>query len=311
MSMMEVREGLLENPWTKEDSLLREFHFHNESTFEQVMQVWDFEHHTMTLLCCQVPPWCLWLPIVCLPCICFSFATLPSQREKQGANTVEELWSRRIGVTSSGIVVKSLKKEMMEANPAACCAVCFCDYGRYPENAIGASTKIIPFDRVQDVRVTEPGGGTRQIIKLCGFYPYEVGPMIADVDSVTEIDTAGAGIELTVKGLIDGHSLREAVMALKEGRSMPPLRKGARDGTEPYIAQSAQFTAAPRRQSSISSIGLLTTDIMNPLNPMAQIRAPEAEGMNRATAARTAEQVSLLRSIDSKLGQLVELQQLK
>ena len=38
-SHIDVREGLLKDPWKDDDGLLREFLFHNETSFDRDMQV--------------------------------------------------------------------------------------------------------------------------------------------------------------------------------------------------------------------------------------------------------------------------------
>ena len=59
---------------------------------------------------------------------------------------------------------------------------CCCDVGRYKDSEIGAQSKLIPYDRLQDVRTELPAGGTRRITQICCICPVEEGEMIGTDD---------------------------------------------------------------------------------------------------------------------------------
>ena len=60
-------------------------------------------------------------------------------------------------------------------DPMNPCAACCCAIGRFKDIEVGASSKVIPFDRVQDVRTKQAAGGTRRIVQVCGCFPLEQG----------------------------------------------------------------------------------------------------------------------------------------
>lgn len=209
----------------------------------------------------------------------------------QYQNAIEEIYSRRVGITKDGVVFKQLRTEPVTYNPMNGGAECCCDIGRFPEEAHQSTVKVVPIDRIQDIKVEEPAGGTRQIVQCCGCIPSEVGELIPDVDAKVYISTAGdIGAELVVYGLKAPQNLRDTVTALKAGRPMPPPVDGVQDtgagGLPPPPPPSANTDDDAR---SCYAPG-----------PAAVMNAPGsmAHGSDEESKA-------LLRSIDSKRGELI------
>jgi len=287
--MADVRPELLESPWDEEDGVIREYLFAHDATLKQKMEVWEFQNDPVNL-CIAAPPCCLPLSAICVP---IQYAYYNMNHDMQYQNLIEELYARRLAVTKDGIVYKTLRKKPTAFDPTNPCAACCCAIGRFKDNEIGASSKVIPFDRVQDVRTEQAAGGTRRIIQAGGCYPYEQGDMIADVDASCDVDTAGYGIvpELMVPGLANAPNFRTTVLALKHGRELPPLDDGVIEGTaDPSALQGPPPRASMKRASSSAKI-------------MRYNAAPDSMEMTRTTE----EQTTLLRSIDEKLAALVAI----
>ena len=206
--------------------------------------------------------------------------------------------------------------------------------------------KQIPIDRVQDIHIEQPGGGTNQIIQCCAFMPQTMGPLIEDVDALCAVQTAAStDPELVLNGLeapqhfkevrardkltqfhpapvrlppsppslssrLTSHSRacarvrtaravtrsRQLVFAIRHGKPLPPIVDGVRAGTMPPDLPSAPTPMAmalrdgppvPARRTSGSSVS-----------------APISTTMRDGTSE---EQLSLLRSIDDKLTQLLDV----
>ena len=113
--------------------------------------------------------------------------------------------------------------------------------------------------------------------------------MITDVDATCEVDTAGAGLELSVPGLVNPTNFRACAIALKHGRDLPPVEEGT--GAGMYVGSVA--THALAHQGGAAAAGAT-----------AQGYAPVPQGMEREQAEA---QTQLLRSIDSKLGELLKM----
>jgi len=264
------------------------------------MEVWDFENDpTNTALGQCFPLGC----ILSFPCLVGNYFYFDTFRTLKYENTIELTYSRRVGITKDGIVFKQLRTEPMSYDPMNICAACCCAIGRFPEEAHQSTTKIIPIDRVQDIKVEEPAGGTRQIVYLSGCLPSEQGEMIPDVDSRVYISTAGdVGAELEVYGLVAGAHLRDTVIALKNGRPMPPPIEGVED------------------TGSVGSVGIMpgpkdAGDAVNPMPIYATDNSREGSGCFAPAAMSMAapgvkdeESLGLLRSIDGKLGELISIQ---
>jgi len=184
----EIRRELLASPWTEDDGVIREFHFNNEQSHAHDMQVWDYEHDPCRNAMKCVP--CL-LPLA-LPCIPAGYAYLETDRKMYSENQYEKLWSRRLAVTKDGVHYKVLRQKPLTHNPTNPCSACCCDVGRFKDQEIGAQSKLIPYDRLQDVRTELPAGGYRQISNYCGCFPVEEGEMISDVDATCQALGSGA-----------------------------------------------------------------------------------------------------------------------
>lgn len=283
----DIRPELLESPWTEDDGVIREFFFNNEESHDHDMQVWEFNSDPIRgVKQCFGP--CIIPGLLCLP---LGFACLDVNRKMYDENQRERLWSRRLAVTKDGIHYKVLRQKPLTHNPTNACAACCCDVGRYKDREIGAQSKLIPYDRLQDVRTELPAGGTRRITQICGICPVEEGEMITDVDATCEVDTAGGGLELSLPGLVNAPNFRACAIALKHGRDLPPLEEGTAPGT--FQASAAQPAATHALHGSAIAGG----------GPTKSGYAPVPQDMSRETA----EQTELLRAIDAKLGELISL----
>lgn len=299
-----VRPALLESGWTEDDGLIRWYTYHHEATLARYMQVWEYNHEPMNLYAGL----CFPLGLLCLPCLCCDLASYSTKRTMTYENTIENTFSRRVGITKDGIVFKQLRTEPVTYDPMNMCAVCCCATGRFPEEATQSSTKVIPIDRVQDIKVEEPAGGTRQIVSCCGCIPREVGDLIPDVDAYVHISTAGdVGAELVVYGLTAASHLRDTVIAIKAGRPMPPPVDGVQDtgyaGDMPVTGNTEEPSLGGFLPAVLPAMGSAEG------TPQAQ-RSCFAEGMV-PPGMKDEESVALLRSIDSKLGQLISVTQAK
>ena len=293
ITLADVRPELLESPWNEDDGVIREYLFAHDATLKQKMEVWEFQNDPVNV-CMQIQLYdcTIW---VCLPfgviCVPLQYAYYDMHHQMQYQNLIEELYARRLAVTKDGIVYKTLRKKPMAFDPTKPCAACCCAIGRFKDTEIGESSKVIPFDRVQDVRTEQAAGGTRRIVDIGGCCPYERGDMIADVDASCDVDTAGYGIELMVPGLANAPNFRTTVLALKHGRELPPLDDGVIEGTaDPSALRGPPPRASMKRSSSSAKM-------------MRHTAAPDSMEMTRTTE----EQTTLLRSIDEKLAALVAI----
>ena len=125
-----------------------------------------------------------------------------------------------------------------------------------------------------------------QVIQVC-CVPTEVGEIIKEVDAKVYISTAGdTGAEMVIYGLKNPNHFRNTIIALKNGRPMPPAEDGMEDMAGSMDA--LQHVAAEPSVSQPSSGGMFA-------------------GLMSAPGAMLGggEEVALLRSIDANLRQLV------
>ena len=230
MAVSTVREELLKSPFTEDDAIIREFAFHSDSTLMQKMSIWEF----------KVRPTNKWLSskcedkILCLPCLLCECATYDTRHRMTYENSIESLYSRRLAVSKDGIVFMKLLQKPVTWDPLHPCAYYCCKTVRDPSRELGAYSKFIPFDQVQDIVTKAPAGGTRQVLMACNCVPCERGEMIPNVDATCDVDTAGGnrgnrgknGVEIRLPGLVNAPNFRETVLALKHGRELPPLENG-------------------------------------------------------------------------------------
>ena len=282
-TMGEVRPELLTSPWTEDDGVIREFLFAHDASLEQQMAVWEFTYDPTNQCLTSLP-----FGVLCFP---IGMACYDTVHTLEYENLVEQLYARRLAVTKDGIMYKTLRKKPMTYDPTNPCAACCCAIGKFKDGEIGASSKVIPFDRVQDVRTEQAAGGTRRIVQVGGCLPFEQGAMIPDVDASCDVDTAGFGIELMVPGLVNAPNFRTTVLALKHGRELPPLEKGVVEGSTDMSALRAPPSRAEMKRTSSSA------------KMMRYAPAPESLEMSRVTEEHT----ELLRSIDASLAKLVSL----
>ncbi|KAK3281527.1 hypothetical protein CYMTET_10687 [Cymbomonas tetramitiformis] len=290
--MAEVRKELLSSPWTDEDELVREYLFANDASLEEANAIWEFQN-SITNVVLSVPI-CFW---PCQICTVLNLAIYKDTKHRLFyENKIEELWARRVGITNEGIVFKQLRKKPLSYDDGQNCSELCCRVGRFPKYETGGITKVVPFDRVQDVLVEDPAGGTERVIQLCGCCAHEVGEYIPNVDSVCQVDTSGAGIELTLPGLANAKEFRQTVIALKNRKPIPTIGEGVLEGT---AALNERMKAPLDRCSSKVR---QSSNFMNPAY------GPSTTHPGMMEMSRTSEdQVALLRSIDDKLGKLISI----
>jgi hypothetical protein len=305
----EVRPELLTaSPWTEEDGIIREFFFLNEEFHARDMEIWDFRNEPSNA-CLGLPPCCWVLMPICVP-ICYMWQ--PYTRKMYSENQIENLWARRLALTKDGIQYRMLRRKPVTFDQAHPCATWCCAIGRFPDQEIGATSKVIPYDRVQDVRTDLAAGGTRRIVQVGGCCPYECGEVIPDVGASCEVDTAGSGSELVLSGLVNPAEFRACVIALKHGRDLPSVGPGSREGTynasaihpaatHSMLGASVQGAAAPVAVVAGFGSGLFGggSGRESWLAPTNQVMQPGAGDYR--------EMVTVLRSVDQKLGQLLML----
>ena len=294
-SSVEVRAELLESPFTTEDTVIREFYFASDASLTRQMEEWDFINDPMNqMLSC---PLCVWpLGLLCVPLNC---AFLDFNRWAFRENKIEELWARRLALTKDGISYKVLRRKPVGLDPTNPCAACCCAADRYKEIEIGASSKLIPYDRVQDVRTEQAAGGKRRIIQCGGCFPLEIGEMIKDVDQLCDVDTAGGdpGPALQIPGLQNALNFRQCVIALKHGRDLPPVEEGTRAGTLEASALHPAATHAMLEAPKPTTMGTAVTSSAQ------HLVAPTPQSMSAESRA----QLAMLQSIDAKLGKLLQI----
>lgn len=281
MDTVSPRPELLVSPWTEDDGVIREYSFMNEEHLETWLKKWEFENSPKNAVMKMGP-----LDYICICAPIARCVYYESNRDFAIQNMVEQLWRRRVAVTKDGIVYKEIRSAPVTLDPANPCAMCCCATGRYKENELGATMKVFPFDRIQDVAFEAPAGGTRQMIAACGCCPNDVGEMIPDVATRVDISTAGGtGVELQIFGLVNGQNLRKTALALKNGRDMPPLEEGMTEGSTSALEAQAKTSGDPQGGVGTSSVGA----------------APGAFEMV-GRSGNSGQDVALLQSIDKRLG---------
>jgi len=136
-----------------------------------------------------------------------------------------------------------------------------------------------------------PEGGTPQVIPICCI-PTETGPLIQDVDPKVFISTAGdSGAEMVIYGLKNPNHFRNTIIALKNGRPMPPAEDGMEDTGATMDMSQHVAAEKPAAAAAASTGGGMFSGLLS-----------SAPGMLGG-----GEEVALLKSIDSKLSQLVTI----
>lgn len=203
---------LSESPWTDEDEVIVEFFFQNEKSYA-VNVAKNWKSYQSGMYACFMIPHTLPFAILSLP---FWPHMLSANRKKIRFNEVETLWTRRLAITKNGIAYKTLPAHMYGPNPAQPCSGCCCIYSKNPSLIKGATSKTIPFEKIQDAAIRYATGQT--VVNICCCIPTS----FPNIDDVVSIDTSGAGIELTIVGLTNADYFKKAVLALKNGRPLPP-----------------------------------------------------------------------------------------
>lgn len=209
-----VPDYLLEDPWTEDDELLLEFEFQNAVTYGVDIRKWERQWYSQMATMAFIPY--TWpILILCGPCLCIR--GFPKEKKRKEHNLVQDLWKRRVGISQNGIVYKELVTRPMGADPANCLpACCCCIYDTHPALRTSKTSKTLPFEKIQDAMVTDAQGAT--VVAVCCCCCPATFP---NVDSVVEVDTAGSGIEMRLKGLVAPDFFKKAVLAMKNGRPLP------------------------------------------------------------------------------------------
>jgi hypothetical protein len=185
---------------------------------------------------------------VCLPCCITSLLLI-------GPNTRGEVMAEHAALTQDGIIYK------IDRHKTGLRLDC---------QDVGAVTKTVPYDRIQDVQVMEPAGSS--------------GPcccMVPNVLSTVNIQTAAQGgpaPELSLTGVKDPHELRKMLQVLKRGESLTLT-----DGRTVHMNSAGSSSDGLGGKSGLE------------LRPKANSASDEE------TKELLREQVSLLRSIDASL----------
>jgi len=175
--------------FANEPNLYATFEFDKELTIKFRN---DFQFYQSCCLC-----FCAFYP--CSMCTYF-MCDKPNNRDVVNA--------QHLAVTVDGI------KYVVEKHPSGCRAN-MCDVGKI--------SKTVPFDKITDCDIEEPGGA-----EWCGLVPR--------VLSTVNVDTA-SGRDLVLSGLADPHKFKELVWKMK------------RDGTAAGGAQTMPNSAPPQAMS--------------------------------------------------------------
>eukprot|EP00947_MAST-08B_sp_MAST-8B-sp1_P001528 g1528.t1 len=301
---VEVPERLRASPWRESDEVIREYFFINSRQFDHAMEskYWGDKDMNCLFQACPFSLLCVVLgPLCCMPLSQACRATGCTDRSWNAAafNQAETLYVRRLALTRHGVAFKTLPKEPL--GTVTCSESCTGQYRPHPSLNVGASSKVIPYDRIQDVKITEAAGGKVKQF-CCSTYG-----TILDVATKVELDTAGAGIELTLEGVVDGENFRESVIALKHGAALPAASEGCRDvNPGAAAAPHAGATSAPAGESKAGEASTVNP-MMSRAGVVGGAKVPRLGGGGGGGLAPgqelqlLQEQCSLLRSIDRRL----------
>ena len=216
LNLPPVPKHLLSDPWTEDDEALVHFTFHNNLSAQRDA---DIEYHQakMKILtqCCSTHVFCPVYAIFCLP---YQVLSLDKQKEAMAHNAVQNRYKRYVALGRNGILYKTVEIRPMGTMPGNCEDDCCCIYDTHDVLRKPASSKTIPFEKIQDVRVQDASGA--QVVGCCDCCLTESFPY---VDSKTMVDTSGRGIELNLSGLENPKFFKKCVLAMKNGRELPAL----------------------------------------------------------------------------------------
>lgn len=208
---------LLADPWTEDDEALVHFTFNNAASAQRDA---DKAYRQVKQNICDSIACCCWcgLGLSCL-------LSLGRQEEMIAHNTVQKKYMRHAALSRNGVMYKEVETRPMGVMPGNCCDQCCCIYGTHDVLRRPASSKTIPFEKIQDVRVQQASGA--DVLAYCGCCSPET---FKRVDTVCEVDTAGSGIEIRFLGLENPDFFKKCVLAMKNGRPLPPLdgKRGVR-----------------------------------------------------------------------------------
>lgn len=123
-----IRDELLA-PAFADGEVVREFLFHNESSLQTEMAIFDFQRSPCNVIK-SMPPCLIPLGLACYPCAAVGMKAMRWVTEE---NRIEQLYARRLAVTNEYIVFKKLRTKPMALNPADPFAALRCNYGRFRE----------------------------------------------------------------------------------------------------------------------------------------------------------------------------------
>lgn len=302
-SIPSLPKELLEPGWDETQEVIYTYQFHNEMSYRREVEFADKKRKvalfTQIMSIHVVSPVCL----LCIPCHC-----LQGQAESKTIphNTAQSIWSRRLALTRNGIVYRTLTKNNMGPDNGNCCASCCGIVDTYPHLVIPQTTKTVPYEKVQDVRIKEAVGSTQIVWCCCGS------EQIANVDNKIEIDTSGRGIELSVDGLIAAEHLKKTIFALKNGREVPAPVQGVLSGSVSasnavshqvaMMTENKTSTYSAPRSVEMSRVGVSAPSVDASASSAVMLQA--ISSLNQTLSAQHAELIQHLRESNNLLRQI-------
>eukprot|EP00944_MAST-04C_sp_MAST-4C-sp1_P006092 g6092.t1 len=234
-----VPEEVQLSPWKPEEGILREYHFLIAEQYKREIEI----HNVRSKITPEFLLGRLFLSLinvtVCLPCVCADYYQNDEKswerlkREKL-ADKVQVYMRPRVALTKQGILYKEISTVPFTPpqtnNP--CSNPPLKAYGRFEYNREAGKSKIIPYDTVVDIILKDPAGSTfiregggccpcgSQLVEFPNFVN-TVNVSTVGLGGLVNVSTVGVG-GLRLNGLIYAENFRESVLALKQGRSMPP-----------------------------------------------------------------------------------------
>ena len=214
---------LLADPWTEDDEVLVHFTFNNAASAQRDAD--KAYREVKQAICACIPATMCCAPLYCLFALPCQLLSLGRQEEKIAHNQVQWKYMRHAALSRNGVMYKTVEIRPMGVMPGSSCDGCCCIYGTHDVLRLPASSKTIPFEKIQDVRVQQASGA--DVLAYCGCCSPET---FKRVDTVCEVDTAGSGVEIRFLGLENPDFFKKCVLAMKNGRPLPPLdgKRGVR-----------------------------------------------------------------------------------
>jgi hypothetical protein len=254
-----VPERLNVSPWTEQDDVLFEYKIDYDIMWHRTLYLRKrTEVATCTAGICSTCGISLFCMLGCLPC---HLITLEGNNERLKHNTREAMRSVRVALSRDGVCIKTLPQSMMGPNPADPCGECFAKFDLHEHLKIPATTKIIPYEKIQDVRVVDAHGADNIVYFCCAS-----SEQVPRVTTRVEVDTSGAGLEWFTEGIVEAHHFKDTIMAMKYGKPLPSACDGVIQLTNRLPSTSSrkvnrqaraqQLGAAPEQHSGMSRSGI-------------------------------------------------------